>query len=76
MQCWEHKKCGRQEGGDKVPEFGICPAYPDNGKNCWKIAGTFCGGEVQGTEAAKRGTCITCEWYKLVNPVTGTNPDI
>ncbi len=24
--CWEVKKCGRQPGGEKVEELGVCPA--------------------------------------------------
>ncbi len=64
--CWEHKKCGREKGGAKVSEMGICPAYPKNGRDCWMVAGTFCGGKVQGTHAQKLGTCMTCDWYKNV----------
>ena len=64
--CWELKKCGREKGGIKVAEMGICPAYPGHGRDCWMVAGTFCGGKVQGTFAQKRGTCMTCDWYKTV----------
>jgi len=64
--CWEIKKCGRIPGGDKVVEFGICPAYPNDGRNCWGVAGTFCGGKVQGNVAQKRGGCLTCDFYKDV----------
>ncbi len=62
--CWEIKKCGRTPGGNKAAELGVCPAYPDNGKNCWNVAGTFCGGKVQGTAAEKRGGCLTCNFFK------------
>ncbi|UCC98411.1 MAG: PAS domain-containing methyl-accepting chemotaxis protein [Phycisphaerales bacterium] len=62
--CWEVKKCGRTPGGSNVAELGICPAYPDSGRNCWHVAGTFCGGKVQGTWADKRGGCLTCNFYK------------
>jgi hypothetical protein len=65
--CWEIKKCGRTPGGNKVVELGICPAYPDSGRNCWHVAGTFCGGKVQGTSAEKRGGCLTCNFYKEVH---------
>ena len=64
--CWEFKECGREKGGKKEKEMGICPAYPKNGKDCWKAAGTFCGGKVQGTFAQKQGTCMACDWYKAV----------
>ncbi len=65
-QCWEVKKCGRTPGGDKVHMLGICPAYPDHGRECWKIAGTFCGGKVQGDSAQKLTSCVQCEFFKEV----------
>ena len=61
--CWEIKNCGRQEGGAKVHEMGVCPAYPDHGRECWFIAGTMCGGAVQGTFAEKLGNCASCDFY-------------
>ncbi len=67
--CWELKKCGREKGGTKVVEMGVCPASPGHGRDCWMVAGTFCGGKVQGTFAQKRGTCMTCEWYKAVKGI-------
>jgi hypothetical protein len=75
--CWEYKKCGREPGGAKVTELGICPASTNlsangihegknGGRSCWVIAGTFCGGKVQGTYSAKLANCMDCEFYKLV----------
>ena len=64
--CWEFKECGREEGGNKINDLGVCPASPDRGKDCWKIAGTFCGGKVQGTFAQKKGSCMACDWYKHI----------
>ena len=64
MNCWEFKKCGREKGGTKTGELGMCPAYPDHGKHCARIAGTLCGGTVQGVFAAKLSTCLKCEFYK------------
>lgn len=80
--CWEHMKCGRQPGGDKVAELGICPAAADasydgihsgkcGGRICWAVAGTFCGGRTQGSFADKRGTCLTCDFYKMVQQEEG-----
>ena len=57
MNCWEFKKCGREGGGVKSIELGTCPAYPDYGQQCARVAGTLCGGEVQGTFALKLGNC-------------------
>lgn len=65
--CWEQKKCGREKGGIKVSELGVCPASPSHGKDCWIVAGTFCGGKVQGTFAQKKASCLTCDWYKTIN---------
>jgi len=25
LNCWEFKKCGRQFGGEKVSDLGLCP---------------------------------------------------
>ena len=63
MKCWEAKKCGREVGGANAAEFGVCPAYPDHGEDCWIIAGTLCGGKVQGSFAEKIGNCQKCEHY-------------
>lgn len=77
INCWEFKKCGREPGGEKVAEFGICPASTEtltdgvnHGKNggraCWAISGTMCGGRVQGTYAVKIGNCLNCQFYQIV----------
>ena len=58
MNCWEMKKCGR----DIVKD---CPAVPNDGTNCWRVAGTMCGGKVQGTYAQKLANCMQCEVFKL-----------
>jgi hypothetical protein len=70
MNCWEFKKCGREPGGAKVNEFGVCPAYPDHGQECAYIAGTLCGGKVQGTFASKLTSCLSCEFHKSSNFIT------
>ena len=64
MKCWEFKKCGREEGGSKAKELGVCPAYPDYGQQCARVAGTLCGGTIQGTFAVKLGGCQKCEFYR------------
>jgi hypothetical protein len=77
LNCWEIKKCGREPGGSKADEMGVCPAAAEesvdginNGKNggriCWAIAGTFCGGQVQGNFAKKQVSCMSCEVFKRV----------
>jgi len=77
MNCWEFKKCGRQPGGHKVAGLGVCPAtmFTDldgahGGKNagraCWAIAGSLCGGKIQGTYAQKLHNCWRCEFMNKV----------
>ncbi len=64
MNCWEFKGCGREAGGSKAAELGVCPAFTEEaGEACWLIAGTFCGDKVQGTHAQKEGNCMQCEFY-------------
>jgi hypothetical protein len=36
------------------------------GRACWIIAGTYCGGEIQGSYAAKTENCSKCDFFKLV----------
>jgi hypothetical protein len=84
MNCWEFKKCGREPGGAKVGELGECPAAKEKlvdglndgkngGRSCWAIAGTLCGGKVQGSFAAKLSNCLQCEFYQLVGTEEGPN---
>jgi hypothetical protein len=82
QNCWEFKKCGRQPNGDKADELGICPASTETrttglnsgangGRVCWALAGTLCGGEVQGTFAMKLANCMKCDFYQLVGVEEG-----
>ena len=59
--CWEFMKCGRD-----VDKEIKCPAYPNFGRTCWVVAGTFCEGKVQGTFAQKCEDCRKCDFYKKV----------
>lgn len=63
MNCWEFKNCGREQGGAKAAELGVCSAYPNDGKHCARVAGTLCGGQVQGSFAAKLSNCMKCDFY-------------
>ncbi len=77
LNCWEYMKCGREVNGAKTAELGVCAAASDKemnglnvGKNggriCWAVAGTLCGGSVQGEFASKIANCISCEFYNRV----------
>jgi signal transduction histidine kinase len=59
VRCWEFKNCRQTE----------CPAFgaPDN-LRCWQVAGTHCGGEVQGVFAQKLGRCERCDVFAAACP--------
>lgn len=75
--CWEVKRCGREPGGAKTGELGVCRVTTHRelngahgGKNagraCWAIAGSLCGGKIQGTYAQKLNNCWRCEFMNSV----------
>ena len=77
LNCWQHKKCGREPGGTNADKDGICPAAAERtfnafnrgingGRACWLVAGTFCDNNVSGTFAEKIDSCRDCEFYKMV----------
>jgi len=71
--CWEILNCGRQKGGLKIRELGECIVSKERfGHSCWAIAGTLCGGVVQGTHAEKEKNCVLCDVYKLYNRQIGS----
>jgi hypothetical protein len=74
LNCWEVKKCGREPNGIKSKELGVCPAVTTEEKNgvnnginagriCWRVAGTLCGGAVQGTFTQKAMNCSKCDIF-------------
>ena len=77
QNCWEFTHCGREPGGEREAELGVCPACTERkldglnqgtngGRSCWAVAGTFCGGTVQGSEAQKQHNCWKCEFFQVV----------
>jgi len=87
LNCWEYKKCGREVGGTRGKDFGICPVALEKrldgvhngshaGRACWVVAGTFCGGQVQGAFATKYSDCKDCDFYKKVLDENFTNIEI
>jgi hypothetical protein len=80
--CWEFKSCGRQPAGIYEHSLGVCPAAIEQrldgvhdgiaaGRSCWVVAGTMCGGEIQGTFARKFGDCRKCDFYNSVRQEEG-----
>jgi signal transduction histidine kinase len=59
VPCWEFMKCKRDRNNEVK-----CPAYPNFGRVCWVVAGTFCEGKVQGTFAQKYQNCRRCDFFK------------
>lgn len=89
--CWEVKNCERQPGGDQVAALGECSVFSafachrvnsgiNGGRACWAIAGTMCGGKIQGTFADKIKNCANCDFFHQVAEEEGagfvTTPEI
>lgn len=58
--CWEVMNCGEEC-------YKECPAYPDRGRECWKVTGTKCSGGafVKATIAEKIIHCRNnCKYYR------------
>ncbi len=82
LNCWEFKKCGREPGGEKVKEHGVCPAAADDaldganrgkkgGRICWMVSGTFHEDEKQGDYTQKLKTCLKCSFLNEVSDQEG-----
>ena len=82
QNCWEYKNCGREPGGAHVHDLGVCPATRElrldgvhqgknGGRSCWIVAGSLCGGEIQGTFAQKFHNCSSCDFYASVRKEEG-----
>lgn len=82
VNCWEFKECGREPGGARVHDLGVCPATTIEqahgihggeraGRACWAVVGTLCKGEVQDSMAAKLRNCVGCDFRTLVEREEG-----
>ncbi len=72
--CWEAMKCGRETGGDKADELGVCPVSSfisaDNinggvngGRICWIIDENGCNNGL----IHRKEFCFQCEFrYKVL----------
>jgi len=83
LNCWEFHRCGREPGGEKVAEFGVCPVAEckehhsknggvNGGRYCWKIAGTLCDINANGDKPKKMLKCFSCEFFGLVQDEEGS----
>jgi len=77
QNCWEYMKCGRESGGEKAAELGICRAADDalfNGANgginggriCFAVAGAFSNDAAQCSCLEKLATCEDCSFFKIL----------
>lgn len=82
INCWEFTGCGRNPGGERVADLGLCPASTETrlqgvnhgdqgGRACWALTGTLCGNRVQGTFACKLGDCQQCAFFQQVRKDEG-----
>ncbi len=84
LNCWEVKHCGREIGGTRAHERGVCPAATavsfhgtnggqNGGRVCWAVAGAICGTHAEGTFAKGRACCLDCEFLKRVQAEEGAS---
>ncbi len=77
LNCWEYKNCGRYPGGGREKELGVCPVIihreltgvhggTNAGRACWVVAGSLCGGKIQGEYALKLNNCWRCDFMNRV----------
>ncbi len=71
--CWEYYKCGREPGGVKSRELGVCPAAKSeaaDGINHGKAAGRFCwtilDSKSPEARADKFCNCMNCPFFNKV----------
>lgn len=78
--CWEFKKCGREPGGRRADELGVCAAAThkrmhgvnggiNGGRICWVVAGTYSTYRVSNLEcsmAKNIKSCMSCEFHRQV----------
>ena len=76
--CWEFFQCGREPGGIRIMQLGVCPAAVQDesdginhgrvaGRFCWNVEGTLCLGTVH--EKFKK--CLECPFFAEVERQEG-----
>lgn len=77
LNCWEFNLCGREPGGAKAGELGICPAASESsldgihrgdnsGRACWAVAGTLSNNPASCGCVEKFGNCGNCDFFRQV----------
>lgn len=83
INCWEFVGCGRELGGENVPESGVCRASfetsttginggKNGGRICWVVSGTFCWERMSGSYAKKILSCKSCDFFHTVKNEEGS----
>ncbi len=78
--CWEAMRCGREPGGARVGELGICPAATETrldginhgvngGRSCWGVPATGCAEILFG--GGKFTQCLQCPFFQRVESEEG-----
>ncbi|GAB4275648.1 MAG: hypothetical protein Kow0056_05460 [Coriobacteriia bacterium] len=73
--CWERMACGREPGGAKADELGVCPAATERrldgihggvngGRACWVAAGSL--SDDPECPHARDKDCVNCAFYRSV----------
>lgn len=65
--CWDHHGCHKEScaAHSETRLHGVHGGH-NAGRSCWAVAGTRCGGKVQGDYAQKIGNCMKCDFYQSV----------
>lgn len=54
INCWEYHNCGKKK---------TCRAYPDNGRRCMYVKGTFC---MKDKDPSHKKDCNDCGFFRMV----------
>ncbi|MET0101713.1 MAG: two-CW domain-containing protein [Sedimenticola sp.] len=76
--CWEYFKCGREPGGEKAGELGVCPTALQQqsdgtnhgtaaGRVCWSVHDSHCADNI----GKKFMKCLECPFFHKVEVEEG-----
>ncbi len=74
--CWQVMQCGREPGGARTAEIGVCPAAEAvrfdgvnggvaAGRFCWVVGGSYCPDQVLG-QLIDQLDCTRCPFLAQV----------
>ena len=75
--CWDISQCGRESGGKRAAELGVCATSiseyfngtnggVNGGRCCWRVSGTLFNGNRQCEMLESVGCCQKCEVFQTV----------